>query len=36
MDYLMWEGRITLPKKFRDAYGLKEGDLVECHIRKVK
>ena len=36
MAYLRREGRITLPKELRDAYGLKEGDLVECQIRKVR
>jgi bifunctional DNA-binding transcriptional regulator/antitoxin component of YhaV-PrlF toxin-antitoxin module len=36
MAYLRCEGRITLPKELRDAYGLKEGDLVECQIRKIR
>ena len=36
MAYLRVEGRITLPKELRDAYNLKEGDLVECQIRKIK
>jgi AbrB family looped-hinge helix DNA binding protein len=34
--YMRQEGRITVPKELRDAYDLKEGDLVECQIRKVK
>ena len=36
MAYLRVEGRITIPKELRDAYNLKEGDLVECQIRKIK
>ena len=36
MAYLRVDGRITLPKEVRDAYNLKEGDLVECQIRKIK
>lgn len=36
MAYLRAEGRITIPKELRDAYGLKVGDLVECQIRKIK
>ena len=36
MAYLRVEGRITIPKEFRDAYNLKEGDLVECQIRKIR
>jgi len=34
--YMRREGRVTVPKELRDAYGLKEGDLVECQIRKIK
>jgi AbrB family looped-hinge helix DNA binding protein len=34
--YLRREGRVTVPKELRDAYGLREGDLVECSIRKIK
>lgn len=34
--YMRCEGRVTVPKELRDAYDLKEGDLVECQIRKIK
>jgi AbrB family looped-hinge helix DNA binding protein len=34
--YMRREGRVTVPKELRDAYNLKEGDLVECRIKKIK
>ena len=34
--YLRQEGRIIVPKKLRDRYSVKEGDLLEVHIKKVK
>jgi AbrB family looped-hinge helix DNA binding protein len=34
--YMRQEGRVTVPKELRDAYEIKEGDLVECKIRKIK
>ena len=34
--YLRREGRVTVPKELRDAYDLKEGNLVECQIRRIK
>jgi AbrB family looped-hinge helix DNA binding protein len=34
--YMRREGRVTVPKELRDAYDLREGDLVECQIRKIK
>jgi len=34
--YMRKEGRLTVPKELRDAYDLKEDDLVECQIRKIK
>ena len=34
--YMRCEGRVTVPKELRDAYNLKEGDLVECTIKKIK
>jgi len=34
--YMRCEGRITVPKEIRDAYKIKEGDLVECTIKKIK
>lgn len=33
--YVRGDGRLTVPKEVRDALGVKEGDLVECRIRKV-
>jgi bifunctional DNA-binding transcriptional regulator/antitoxin component of YhaV-PrlF toxin-antitoxin module len=35
MAYLRCEGRITVPKEIRDAFKIREGDLVECQIKKV-
>jgi AbrB family looped-hinge helix DNA binding protein len=34
--YMRKEGRVTVPKELRDAHNLKEGDLVECQIKKIK
>ena len=34
--YMRCEGRVTVPKELRDGYDLKEGDLIECQIRKIK
>ena len=34
--YMRREGRVTVPKELRDAYNLKEGELVECYIKKIK
>ena len=36
MVYMRCEGWVTVSKELRDAYDLKEGDLVECQIRKIK
>jgi bifunctional DNA-binding transcriptional regulator/antitoxin component of YhaV-PrlF toxin-antitoxin module len=34
--YMRCEGRVTVPKELRDAYDLREGDLIECCIKKIK
>ena len=34
--YMRCEGRVTVPKELRDAYDLKDGDLVECNLKKIK
>jgi AbrB family looped-hinge helix DNA binding protein len=34
--YMRCEGRITVPKEIRDAYKIREGDLVECNIKKIE
>jgi bifunctional DNA-binding transcriptional regulator/antitoxin component of YhaV-PrlF toxin-antitoxin module len=34
--YARRDGKITVPKGVRDSLGIKEDDLVECKIRKVK
>ena len=34
--YVRCEGRVTVPKELRDAYDLKDGDLVECNLKKIK
>lgn len=26
-------GQVTFPKAFRDKFGLKEGDVIECEIK---
>ena len=36
MGYMRCEGRITVPKEIRDAYKIREGDFVECKIKKIK
>ena len=35
-SYVRNEGRITVPKSLRDAYGIEEGVLVECKIKKIR
>jgi len=34
--YMRCEGRVTVPKELGDAYRIKEGDFVECKIKKIK
>lgn len=34
--YVRIEGRITIPLEIRDALDIERGDLVECHIKKVR
>jgi len=34
--YIRCEGRVTIPKELRDAYELKDGDLVECNLKKIR
>jgi AbrB family looped-hinge helix DNA binding protein len=34
--YVGNEGRMTVPRGVRDALGIKEGDLLEFTVRKVK
>jgi len=34
--YVRTDGKVTVPRGVRDALSIDEGDLVECHIRKVK
>lgn len=34
--YVRTDGKLTVPRSVRDALSINEGDLVECHIRKVK
>jgi AbrB family looped-hinge helix DNA binding protein len=34
--YVRGDGKVTVPKEVRDALGIKEDDLVECRISKVK
>ena len=34
--YVRREGRITIPKEIRDALNIREGELVNCTISKVK
>jgi len=35
-SYVRNEGRVTIPKSLRDAYNFKEGDLVECKIKRIR
>jgi len=34
--YVRRDGKVTVPKGVRDALSIKEGDLVECKITKVR
>lgn len=34
--YVRGDGRMTVPKEVRDALSIKEGDLVECRLRKIR
>jgi len=34
--YVRIEGRITIPLEIRDAMEIERGDLVECHIKRVR
>lgn len=34
--YVRHEGQVTVPKELRDAYDIDEGNLVECHIKKIR
>ncbi len=34
--YVRKDGKLTVPHVIRDTLGIEEGDLIECHIRKVR
>jgi len=34
--YVWHEGQVTVPKELMDAYDIDEGNLVECHIKKIR